>query len=93
MTTSASAAAPRVTLLAVYDVSSCVGRCDADCYDAAGPGCECVCGGADHGVGRERALASTRLYAYVWLDRAILANPSIVAADIMCKPGEGLTEA
>ena len=91
MTTSAPPGAGQITLLAVYDATSCVGRCDAICYDAARPGCDCVCGGTNHGVGQEQALANARRYVYAWLDRAIEANSSILAADIMTRPGEGLS--
>lgn len=31
-------------------------RCDVRCWTATGPRCECVCNGANHGVGLERAL-------------------------------------
>jgi len=91
MTSSAAAALGHITLLAVYDSDSCVGRCDASCYEATGPCDGCVCGGVNHGAGRAQALANTRRYAYAWLDRAIMANPSILAADIMTRPGEGLS--
>jgi hypothetical protein len=30
-------------------------RCDANCYDAKAPDCHCICGGANHGVGFQRA--------------------------------------
>jgi hypothetical protein len=82
-----------ITLLAVYDSGSCVGRCDAACYNASGPCRGCICGGANHGIGREQAISNTRRDAYLWLDRAIDANPAILAADIMTGPGEGLSEA
>lgn len=31
-------------------------RCDAKCYDARHEGCDCVCGGRNHGVGYRAAL-------------------------------------
>lgn len=37
--------------------------CDARCYDAIGPDCDCVCGGANHSQGREKAEANTMLMA------------------------------
>lgn len=55
------------TLIAVYNSDGCVGRCDAKCHDAKEPGCDCICGGRNHGVGRERALENTRVYAHAWL--------------------------
>lgn len=34
-------------------------RCDAKCYDAKGPDCDCVCGGMNHGKGLETAQRNT----------------------------------
>lgn len=34
-------------------------RCDAHCYDAQSNDCECVCGGANHGVGEGQAHTNT----------------------------------
>jgi hypothetical protein len=41
-----------------------VGRCDARCYNAITPECECCCGGKNHGRGVERAVAQTREQAF-----------------------------
>ena len=38
------------TLIAVYDNDGCKGRCDARCYEAREPHCDCVCGGRNHGA-------------------------------------------
>lgn len=35
-------------------------RCDARCYGASGPDCDCCCGGSNHGKGFARALSLTR---------------------------------
>lgn len=51
------------TLLAVYTSDGCVGRCDAKCYDAAGGECDCICGGKNHGAGRQLAMSNVREYA------------------------------
>lgn len=48
------------TLIAVYDSYGCAGRCDARCYDAQGPDCKCICGGANHGVGEKIARKYSR---------------------------------
>lgn len=48
------------TLIAVYNSDGCVGRCDAKCYDAAGPSCDCICGGRNHGAGRQKAIDNNR---------------------------------
>jgi hypothetical protein len=38
-------------------------RCDAKCYDAIHPECDCVCGGMNHGKGAAGALENTRCHA------------------------------
>lgn len=48
------------TLIAVYNSEGCVGRCDAKCYNAKSPDCHCICGGANHGVGKQKAMDNTR---------------------------------
>lgn len=48
------------TLLAVYTKEGCIGRCDAKCYDANSPECDCICGGVNHGVGLRTAVLLTR---------------------------------
>ena len=47
------------TLIAVYNNDGCKGRCDARCYEACEPHCDCVCGGRNHGAGLERAVENT----------------------------------
>ena len=56
-----------VTLIAAYNSEGCIGRCDAKCYDATGPDCECICGGMNHGVGRRKAEDNTRELAEEWM--------------------------
>ena len=34
-------------------------RCDARCYDAKGPHCDCICGGKNHGAGLKQAQENT----------------------------------
>lgn len=34
-------------------------RCDARCYEATGPRCDCVCGGRNHGAGVKQAIDNT----------------------------------
>jgi hypothetical protein len=59
------------TLIAVYKGSVCVGRCDANCYDAKHPHCDCICGGKNHGAGQKKAEANTREYCEKWIERYI----------------------
>ncbi len=56
------------TLIAVYNSEGCVGRCDARCYEASEPECNCVCGGRNHGAGLEQAVDNTRELAQQWID-------------------------
>ncbi len=56
------------TLIAVYNSEGCVGRCDARCYEATEPQCNCICGGRNHGAGLEQAVDNTRELAQQWLD-------------------------
>ncbi len=57
------------TLIAVYNSSGCVGRCDAKCYNAKTPDCDCICGGKNHGTGLEQAIENTREQVDEWLER------------------------
>jgi hypothetical protein len=72
-----------IALLAVYGSDSCTGICDVRCYDATASACACICGGHNHGPGRQQAVINTSEHALEWLDRAMKAGPSITAADIM----------
>lgn len=55
------------TLIAVFNSDGCVGRCDAKCYNATSPECECVCGGMNHGRGIKMATDNTRELAEQWI--------------------------
>lgn len=57
-----------MTLIAVYNSDGCVGRCDAKCYDAKHADCTCICGGANHGAGKTKAMDNTRELAESWLE-------------------------
>lgn len=47
------------TLIEVRNSSGVVGRCDAKCYNATDPKCDCVCGGHNHGAGLKQAQENT----------------------------------
>jgi hypothetical protein len=40
-----------MTLIEVRSSEGVVGRCDARCYNAVTPDCDCICGGRNHGKG------------------------------------------
>lgn len=56
-----------MTLIAVYNSEGCQGRCDARCYEASTPDCDCICGGRNHGAGLQRAQGNTHELAEEWL--------------------------
>lgn len=70
------------TLIAVHNSEGCVGRCDARCYDAAEPDCDCICGGRNHGAGKEQALGNTRELAESWLEQARANSQDISRAEL-----------
>lgn len=55
------------TLIAVYNSEGCQGRCDAKCYDAKHPECDCICGGKNHGAGQQKAMDNTREMVQQWV--------------------------
>ncbi|MBC8507818.1 MAG: hypothetical protein H8D34_23365, partial [Chloroflexi bacterium] len=48
------------TLISFHSSSGAQGRCDAKCYDATEPECDCICGGRNHGAGKDKAIENTR---------------------------------
>lgn len=44
------------TLMSWHNSDGCKGRCDAKCHNATQPECDCMCGGAYHGAGRDGTL-------------------------------------
>jgi hypothetical protein len=44
------------TILAVYTSQGCIGRCDANCYNAKHSKCKCICGSRNHSAGKARAM-------------------------------------
>jgi hypothetical protein len=65
------------TLIAVYNSEGCIGRCDAKCYAASDPDCDCICGGMNHGKGKQRALDKTRELAESWIERYKSKHPGL----------------
>ena len=70
------------TLIAVYNSAGCVGRCDARCYEAAEPDCDCICGGKNHGAGKQQALDNTRELAESWLKHARANGQDVTLAEL-----------
>ena len=55
-------------LIEVRNSEGLVGRCDAHCYNAKEPHCECICGGKNHGAGLQRAIENTREQVEQWIE-------------------------
>jgi hypothetical protein len=70
------------TLIAACNSEGCAGRCDARRYDAAEPGCDCICSGRNHGAGKEQALGNTRELAGSWLEHARANGQDISRAEL-----------
>lgn len=63
------------TLIAVYNSDGCVGRCDARCYNAKTPECDCICGGKNHGAGLKQAAENTEQMVEGWIERFNADHP------------------
>jgi len=79
-----------MTRLISYQSCGGHGRCDARCYEAREPECDCICGGRNHGAGREQAIENTRELAQGWIDQARASGQDIshveLAVDAMHEP-------
>jgi hypothetical protein len=59
-----------VTLISWHTSGGAEGRCDAKCYEAREPACDCICGGRNHGAGRQQAETNTMELAEKWVEHA-----------------------
>jgi hypothetical protein len=58
-----------MTLISVHNSEGCYGRCDAKCYNARAPECDCICGGRNHGAGLKRAQNNTTELSEQWIEK------------------------
>lgn len=65
------------TLIAMYNSEGCIGRCDAKCYKAAEPECDCICGGLNHGAGKAKAMDNTARLADEWIEKHSAEHPEV----------------
>lgn len=72
-------------LIYVSNSDGCVGKCDANCYNATGPECDCICGGKNHGVGLAQAKENTRELADKMIDE-YCAKTGVDKKDIVVNP-------
>lgn len=71
-----------MTLIAVYNSEGCAGRCDARCYEATSPDCDCICGGSNHGAGLQKASANTQAMALAWIEHWKQEHPDTERVDV-----------
>ena len=57
------------TLISCSSSGGDQGRCDAKCYDAHEPDCDCICGGRNHGAGH-RPSRTPASWAQGWIEQA-----------------------
>jgi hypothetical protein len=55
---------------------SLAGRCDARCYEAKNPDCDCICGGKNHGAGLKQAMDNTSAMTAALLEKTGVSVPS-----------------
>lgn len=70
------------TLIAAYNSSGCIGRCDAKCYDAIHPDCDCICGGANHGCGQQQAFENTTKLFESWIEDYNRTHDDVIKYEI-----------
>lgn len=75
-----------VTLITVGNNPEGKRRCDAKCYDAMGPECDCVCGGVNHGKGLAEAQANVQELAELQVDQ-IAEIHGVSAGDLKIQLG------
>lgn len=75
------------TLIAAYNSEGCIGRCDAKCYNATDPVCDCICGGRNHGAGLKQAHENTRELAETWIERYRAEHPEATKFEIPAGQG------
>jgi hypothetical protein len=70
-------------LIRVYDRDGTVHRCDARCYNRVRMnGRECVCGGANAGVGHRRALLNSAEHHKEWMREWKKKHPEALSYEI-----------
>ena len=70
------------TLISYQSSGGDQGRCDAKCYDAQEPDCDCICGGRNHGAGKQQAIENTRELAQSWIDQARVGGQDVTAVEL-----------
>jgi len=78
------------TLISYQSSGGDQGRCDAKCYEAHEDECDCICGGRNHGAGKQQAIENTRELAEGWIKQARANGQDVshveLLADAMHEP-------
>jgi len=69
------------TLIASYNSEGCTGRCDAKCYNATSPDCDCICGGRNHGKGQKQAAENNRQFCQEMIEAWNKTHPDTTKID------------
>ena len=70
------------TLISYRSSGGDQGRCDAKCYDAQEPDCDRICGGRNHGAGKQQAIENTRELAESSIKQARASGQDITLAQL-----------
>lgn len=70
------------TLISYHSSGGDEGRCDAKCYNAKHPNCDCICSGSNHGVGLEQATDNCRELAASWVERARASGQDVATFEV-----------
>lgn len=74
------------TLISAHNSEGCIGRCDAKCYNATTPECDCICGGMNHGAGIVQAADNTSELAEKWIEEYQQKHDEPLEFKVMPKP-------
>lgn len=70
------------TLIYASNSSGCIGKCDANCYEAKSSDCDCICRGMNHGKGLKKATENTGKYAEEWIEKYKKEHPDEKALEL-----------
>ena len=71
-----------MTTLISYGNSEGTRRCDARCYSASAPDCDCICGGMNHGKGFDAAAQNTADHGRAMVE-AVAAKKGVTVEELL----------
>lgn len=72
-------------VLQAHNTAGFARRCNATCYNAKTPTCNCICGGRNHGVGLQQAVANNLGRIDYLADEIIKAFPHTEMVELVTK--------